>query len=160
MANYTLQSHGGAGLYMTADGTPTARRNVYIKARVSASLDQTWRIDSPSNGTRAAARFPAHRCGGRGDLRRSDPGPWGLHFPHRRRGGPRRSGAVAGRPARALPDPEVRQLRRQRLFPHRHAVILPHPSRLDIPGDPRYDRKTIRNFAGGPSRSEVAAWNI
>ena len=52
MANYTLQSHGGAGLYMTADGTPTARRNVYIKARVSASLDQTWRIDSPSNGAR------------------------------------------------------------------------------------------------------------
>ena len=29
MANYTLQSHGGEGLYMTADGTPTARRNVY-----------------------------------------------------------------------------------------------------------------------------------
>ena len=52
MANYTLQSHGGEGLYMTADGTPTARRNVYIKARVSASLDQTWRIDSPSNGAR------------------------------------------------------------------------------------------------------------
>lgn len=45
MANYTLQSHGGEGLYMTADGTPTARRNVYIKARVSDSLDQTWRID-------------------------------------------------------------------------------------------------------------------
>ena len=52
MANYTLQSHGGEGLYMTADGTPTARRNVYIKARVSDSLDQTWRIDSPSNGAR------------------------------------------------------------------------------------------------------------
>lgn len=29
MANYTLQSHGGEGLYMTADGAPTARRNVY-----------------------------------------------------------------------------------------------------------------------------------
>ena len=52
MANYPLQSHGGEGLYMTADGTPTARRNVYIKARVSDSLDQTWRIDSPSNGAR------------------------------------------------------------------------------------------------------------
>lgn len=58
MANYTLQSHGGEGLYMTADGTPTARRNVYIKARVSDSLDQTWRIDSPSNGARKMCRYP------------------------------------------------------------------------------------------------------
>lgn len=35
MANYTLQSHGGEGLYMTADGTPTARRNVYQQAGLS-----------------------------------------------------------------------------------------------------------------------------
>lgn len=52
MANYTIRSHDGTGLYLTADGTPTARRNVYIKARVSASLDQTWRIDSPNNKVR------------------------------------------------------------------------------------------------------------
>lgn len=52
MANYTICSHGGTGLFLTADGTPTARRNVYIKARVSASLDQTWRVDSPGNKVR------------------------------------------------------------------------------------------------------------
>ena len=38
MANYTLQSHGGEGLYMTADGTPTARRNVYILKHESQTV--------------------------------------------------------------------------------------------------------------------------
>lgn len=54
MANYTLQSHGGEGLYMTADGTPTARRNVYnpveVTARVRSQLRRYMQL-----GSRAAA---------------------------------------------------------------------------------------------------------
>lgn len=52
MANYTMQSFGGDGLFLSIDGTPTQQRNVLLKTRSLHSTAQAWRIDAPGDGIR------------------------------------------------------------------------------------------------------------